>query len=92
MNNCSKCAHYDAIRAGTRETAHGWCVKRSLYPYADAPGKALPAGAVRVEDPESPAKPFIVEGAKVQPRCPHFTPKQEKLTKAQLLAKARGKR
>ncbi len=89
---CSACAHYDSILRGVKPTADGWCVKRSLYPYIDSPGQRTPLGAVRVTDPAARAKPHIVQGAQVQPNCLTFTPRKSKLSKDELLARAKGTR
>lgn len=89
---CKECEHYDPILRGMQETRSGWCVKKSLYPHKDSPGQVTPAHAQRVADPIAPAQPHIVEGSGVVAACTDFLGKKQKLTKAELLAKAGGKR
>jgi hypothetical protein len=89
---CNLCQHFDPIQRGAKPTAHGRCVKRSLYPYIDSPGQQRPADAQRVTDPNEPARIHVVVGTGVQSTCLFFTPKKGKATKADLMAKAKGKK
>lgn len=67
---CSDCKYYDAIKSGRSKVAvHGWCSVKSVYPFKEGPGQVFPPGVRRVESGELPAKPEIVEGAKVVKTC-----------------------
>lgn len=91
-NPCKTCEHYDPILRGMKETAQGWCVKRSLYPYRDSPGQVTPANAQRVANPNDPASPHLVEGAGVRSDCLLFQARKPRVSKADLMAQATGKR
>ena len=72
MNNlkCSECKYYAPIKSGrSKNSFHGWCSVKSLYPFKEGPGQVFPPGVRRVESPDTPAKPEIVEGAKVVKNC-----------------------
>lgn len=67
---CENCRHYDPIKSGRSKTAfHGWCSVKSVYPFKEGSGQLFPPGVRRADSPESPAKPEIVEGAKVVRTC-----------------------
>ena len=87
---CKECEHYDPILRGMQETRQGWGGRKSLYPAKDSPGQVTPAHAVRVSDPDAPAQPHIVQGLDILPGCTLFQPRKQKLSKAELLAKATG--
>ncbi len=87
---CSDCDAYDPILHGMKGTKSGWCVKRSLYPYMDSAGQVTPPDAKRVENPEDPAKPYIVQGSGIKQDCNLYTIKKKKPEKKDLLAAAMG--
>lgn len=88
---CSECEHYDPVLRGMKPTKYGWCVKRSLYPYADSQGQITPSHATRVARPEDPAKPHLVEGNAVVAHCTLFQIRRAKPTKAELMSKVTRK-
>jgi hypothetical protein len=68
---CNKCTHYDPIAPKTK---HGWCAKKSIYPFKEQPGQLFPLN-VRRGKPDQLAKPVIVAGNEVQVHCTDFLPK-----------------
>lgn len=73
---CKDCKHYDPITPPKgRVGSHGWCVKRSKYPFKEGPGQTFPDGAQRVASAETPAKPYIVTNTGVVASCLTATPK-----------------
>lgn len=92
MNNhkCAECDFFDPIMRGTnkstRETNHGWCAKKSVYPKKEGPGQIFPPGVRRMETSE-PAKPFIVRVDQVVSNCQEFVTKRIKASKEALLKK-----
>jgi hypothetical protein len=89
-NKCGTCDFFDPIMRGTnksvRETNHGWCAKKSIYPRKEGPGQMFPAGVARMETDE-PAKPFIVRVDQVVSNCKEFVGKRVKPSKEALLKK-----
>jgi len=80
MNNqvkCKDCRHYDVIKSGqTKNPVHGWCAIKSIYPmYEEVGGPTFPPGVRRMDRPDVPAKPEIVEGNKAIPHCQKVSPK-----------------
>lgn len=68
---CGKCKFYDVIiRGAEKETRHGWCTKRSKYPFMEGPGQIFPDGVERVAADQL-AQPFIVRGKQVFTGCPY---------------------
>lgn len=68
---CKDCRHYDVIRSGqSNNPQHGWCAIRSIYPmHEELGGRLFPPGVRRMDRPDAPAKPEIVEGNGVVPGC-----------------------
>jgi hypothetical protein len=70
---CRSCSHYDRIVVGdgTKETRHGWCAVRSIYPAQEGPGQVFPLGVKRAA-PGVLASPFVVVGAETVTSCTAF--------------------
>jgi hypothetical protein len=87
---CDSCEHFDPVmrgqtaKGGLRETAWGWCAKKSKYPAKEGPGQKFPSGVTRAE-PGERAEPVIVRKGEVRANCGEFTPRSVRLSKADLL-------
>lgn len=68
---CDTCQHYDPILRGDKAGRHGRCVAKSTYPAVQQRGQIFPPGAKRAA-PGQLAKPVIVIGADVEPRCEEY--------------------
>ena len=89
---CDSCDYFDpvlrgALKGGLRDTVWGWCAKRSVYPTKEGPGQKFPADVQRMEDPASPAKPYIVKRGQVENTCNDYVQKRVSVSKADLLRK-----
>lgn len=74
---CKDCRHYDVIKSGqTKFPQHGWCSIKSIYPMLEERGgPTFPPGVKRMDAPDKPAKPEIVEGNGVVVNCGMVSPK-----------------
>jgi len=74
---CKDCRHYDVIRSGqSNNPQHGWCSVKSIYPMQEElGGPVFPPGVRRMDRPDAPAKPEIVEGNGVVANCVKVSPK-----------------
>ncbi len=94
-NPCQNCEHFDPVmrgqtaRGGLRETAWGWCARRSVYPYFEGPGQRFPPEVARAE-PGQLAQPVIVKRSEVVTHCTLFEPRTVKASKADLLKQLNG--
>lgn len=70
---CQDCVHYDPqskfTPKGPKEAWYGWCAKKSVYPHKAPDGQVIPDGVRRASEDDPIAKPFIVQGSKVQVDC-----------------------
>lgn len=87
---CKDCENFDVIIRGKKETAHGWCAKKSKYPHMEGPGQVFPAGVQRVAKGEM-ALPVIVRANSVESRCTMYRPKRAKQSKRDLIKKVQSK-
>lgn len=91
-NPCDKCASFDpvlrgALGGGLRETTWGWCAQKSVYPAKEGPGQKFPEGVARVDDPSTPAKPFLVRRGETVKNCTLYSAKQVAVSKADMIKK-----
>ncbi len=92
---CDTCSSFDPVlrgfnRGGHKETAWGWCSKKSIYPMREEPGQIFPPGVKRKDTPEGPAEPFIVKKGQIVANCNMFQDKKVGVvSKADLLKKVR---
>lgn len=93
---CDTCEHFDpvmrgqAAKGGYRETAWGWCAKKSKYPAQEGPGQRFPSGVQRVA-PGALAEPVIVKKGQVVQNCKKFQRRTVRPNKAELLRQLQEK-
>lgn len=70
---CQDCVFYDGqqkfTQAGQKPAWYGWCAKKSIYPFKAPDGQVIPPDAMRADEEDPIAKPFIVQGSKVRVDC-----------------------
>jgi hypothetical protein len=92
---CDTCISFDPVlrgsnRGGHKDTAWGWCAKKSIYPIAEEPGQKFPVGVQRMTTGEGPSKPYIVARGQVITSCHEYEAKLGGvISKADLLRKLR---
>jgi len=93
--SCDTCASFDPVlrgfnRGGHKETAWGWCAKKSVYPIAEEPGQMFPPGVTRMSEATGPSQPYIVKRGQIVAHCNDYQEKKKDImTKADLLKKVR---
>ena len=89
-NPCDTCEHFDPVLrgktgpGGLRETAWGWCSKRSTYPAQEGPGQRFPDGVKRAEATKL-AVPYIVRRGQVVLNCYDYDLRTRRPSKIELL-------